>query len=82
MKSNEIENMKKTIKPQHINSLDSSNNPRLIGINYNGSSGLSNMSSLIKKQVISDELSLNSGDGSISNKIILDNFEELPESRN
>tara|TARA_B110000285_G_C14773237_1_gene445004 strand:- start:462 stop:611 length:150 start_codon:yes stop_codon:yes gene_type:complete len=41
-------------------SADSRNNPRLIGINYNGSSGMSNISSL-------------------SNKIILDNFEELPE---
>jgi len=35
----------------------------LLGINYNGSSGLSNKSS-------------------ISNKIILDNFEELPDRRN
>ena len=42
---------------------DSFNNPKLLGINYNGSSGLSNLSN-------------------ISNKIILDNFEELPEKRN
>ena len=57
--------MKKSVKQTQIKkicspSLDSSNNPRLIGINYNGSSGMSNISSL-------------------SNKIILDNFEELPE---
>ena len=54
--------MKQLKKPKLFESAetDSINNPKLIGINYNGSSGLSNISS-------------------VSNKIILDHFEELPD---